>query len=357
MDIYEKLMIQKLMDWSHGKRQPPLLATFRVTNLCDMNCVFCGNDHKQSKDELTIHDYTRIFKELNNLGVKLCALVGGGEIMCKKKLTFDLFKLMKKYNMRGWAVTNGLNLNENDLKYLAKYGPDTLLFSLDAPYMQLHDELRKKNGSFNKILKNIITLNKYINNNKKIKIQMLVLNKNYREIKKMVDLCESLGIKELILNYLIIRSNMSYPKQYDLNTIQSRMLRKELNKLIDNSLYARKHTNFSEFIQILTLREKDFLYKKPRNQQLIYSYCYQPWLHFNVSEHGYINHCPELNNVFKHDNLLKKKTDEIWYGEKFNRFRRLLLKGNLLNMCHMSCAFPILINNIKIRELLGKYVV
>lgn len=356
MDKFERLMVRNIKTWSKGKKSPPILATFRLTNLCDLNCVFCGEKDKPAKDELEIKDYKRIFKELSKLGIKLCALVGGGEVLCKKELTFKVLKLIQKYNMKGWIVTNGFNLNKEDIKKIISYNTDTVLFSLDAASPELHDRLRGRKGSFQKVIENIQLFDywkKRLNKKKpELKIQMLVLNQNYKNIRQMIRLSKSLGIQELIINYLITLKTLS--QNLKLSKKQIRELEKDLKQMLSSNKKYERISNFKNFLKILFIKNKRAYFKKPARPNVMCSYCFQPWLHLNISENGYVNYCPEINNLFKLENVNEKNIKSIWYGKNFNMFRERILNGQLIIMCNKSCALPIVNDNLNVQRLIRK---
>jgi len=348
-DLIQKQIIDNIKQWSNGRKKGPVLATFRVTNICDLKCKFCtAKDEKPLKDELNIGNYKKLFYYLNKLKVKLCAIVGGGEALCKKDLTLEIIRLIKKYNMNGWLVTNGVNFDSKSIKELIRLRFDTILFSIDGADAETHDYLRGKKGCFNKAVKNMRIFNRLKNgmgsNKPQLKIQMLVTNKNYKQIKEMLYLAKSLKTDQLILNFLVNHTSECIKLQLD--KVETRRLGRKLKELLKDSKND-SFTNFHDFIEIL---DGTNLVKNKYNN-LESSYCFQPWYHLNVTENGYINFCPELHKWQK-DTIKEKNIKDIWYGKNITNFRNMILNNRLFNMCKKYCNMPILVENKKILRLI-----
>jgi len=351
-DLIEKKIFDNIKAWSHGIKRGPVLATLRVTNICDLQCRFCtSKNEKQKKGELTIKDYEKLFKSLYKLNVKVCAIVGGGEALCKKKLTTGIVKLINIYKMKGWLVTNGVNFDTKMINDLIKLKFDSILFSIDGANAKTHDYLRDKKGAFDKAIKSIQLFNKlkqeFRSNKPNLKIQMLVTIKNYHQIEDMISLARSLKTTGLLLNFLV--EHTPECKKLKLNKKEFSELKIKIKSLLKDKK-IRKFTNFEEFLQIMKLIENRSIYKY--NEPYSLGYCYQPWYHLNITETGYINMCPELYKWQK-ENIRQKNVYDIWYGKAFEEFRKKIREKIYINLCNKFCNLPIIVENLKISKLLN----
>lgn len=351
MKDFDRALIKNLKAWSKGLKKGPLLATLRVTNVCDLKCKFCtAKDEKPSKDELTIKDYKILFPCLKKRGVKLCGLVGGGELLCRKRLTIQLVRLIKKNGMTGWLVTNGVNFDAELIKKLILAKLDTVLFSIDGSNAQTHDCLRGKNGVFDKAIKNIKLFdfwkNKLKTEQPEIKLQMLVTRNNYLQIEDMIRLTQSLKANQLLLNFLV--EHTPECKNLKLQKKEFDALKKRLNGLLKNKS-IKEFTNFQNFVKIMNLTNSKKVYRK--NKKYFLGYCYQPWYHLNITEKGDINFCPEIYRWHK-ENIKEKSINQIWYGKNFEKFRMRIKEKELITFCNEYCNLPIIVENLNITKQL-----
>ncbi len=357
MDKFEKQRIKNFQNWEKGKKVPPSLVSLRLTSRCDLSCLFCDpNVRIKESDELKIKHYQKLFKELNEMKVGLCAIVGGGEALVKKDLTLEVMKLIKKYKMKGWLVTNGVNFDERMIKEIINMGFDDILFSLDGADAETHDYLRGKKGTFNKVIKNIQKFNYWKKKLKKkkplIKIQTLITNRNYHQIEEIIRLTKKHKINKFLINFMVIHKKEW--KKLELNEEEMKKFTHKLKKLLMSNKIYKKSTNFEEYLKIIKLRNKFRKKFKKEKAKITSTYCFQPWYHLNISETGFVNFCPELDNRYGESSIKEKSIKQIWYGWCYNRFRKKILNCEMLDICAKYCNLPIFIENLKIKEQIKK---
>jgi len=61
----EKVKIERLKNWSQGKKASPVRATIIITNRCDLNCLFCRGRFSPKgkafyKDGLISNEWVRV---------------------------------------------------------------------------------------------------------------------------------------------------------------------------------------------------------------------------------------------------------------------------------------------------------
>lgn len=130
-----------------------LLCNYYVTYRCNASCEFChfaDHEYFNKFPNASLEDYTRNLYELKELGVKFIDLTGG-EPLLNKNLP-DMLQLAKKLKIKTSVTTNTLLYP----KYAEKMKGlvDLLHFSLDSPYEEEHNRIRKVN-CYNSVFKSI----------------------------------------------------------------------------------------------------------------------------------------------------------------------------------------------------------
>jgi MoaA/NifB/PqqE/SkfB family radical SAM enzyme len=352
MNNFEKKITTHLKCWNAGKKRGPLLITFRVTRGCDLKCRFCAPYEESVLDgELEFCHYEKILRDAHLLGVQYCAIVGGGEALYKKKLTIQIIDMAKQLGMTCWLVTNGYNFDENTIKHLVEIGFDTILFSIDGINPETHDSLRGVPGSFKRIISNIEIFNHWKARLHKKKpflaAQTLIVKDNYSEALDVRMLVKRLEMREFIINYFV--PQIPSDKKFLLSNSERMQVDKKIRGLLKQP-FVQKATNFKNYLKIQDIIH-DKYHAKP-GTGLLSSYCFQPWYHLNVSEHGEVNSCPEWNRG-ERITVLDNSIEEIWFGTYMDNFRKEILNKNLIRFCQRHCNFSVALENIKISELVN----
>jgi radical SAM protein with 4Fe4S-binding SPASM domain len=122
-----------------------------------------------------------------------------------------------------------------------------------------------------------------------------------------------------------------------------------------NEEYILKTENMDEVMmkEMEKTIKKEYPYSKNPIKNFEFLPCYAPWIHVTILPNGNIAPCfsPWVWNtsVSIKDHSLK----ELWYGEYFNKFRKIILSRKLPENCKKCCVWEVF-NNRKIREGLQK---
>jgi len=138
----------------------PVAMTFAITYKCQCNCVHCsaGRHLNRSIPELSTKEAKRVIDESQNLGVSIIAFTGGEPLL--REDIFELIAYVDKKKAVPLLFTNGEFLTNENVDKLAKAGLYSLFVSIDSPYPQEHDTLRKREGLFEKALQGIERMKK-----------------------------------------------------------------------------------------------------------------------------------------------------------------------------------------------------
>lgn len=135
---------------------------FAISFRCNFNCNHClcaRIDESKTRRELDARDYERVVKEAMALGATTFGMEGGEPFVIK-----NWEELMKAWQPKVNHIiisTNGFLFDEDKARKCAEIGVDTINFSIDSGYPELHDLFRKKRGSFARIMEGIKLCRKY----------------------------------------------------------------------------------------------------------------------------------------------------------------------------------------------------
>lgn len=146
-----------------------------LTYSCNQNCIFCFIPKiKESRLELNTKAFKKVIDKLKDSNILALSFLGG-EPFCRE----DFEEIYAHAKKRGFLIslyTNATLLTPPKIKFLYRYPPHTIEIPLYGLKPETHDKITQKPGSFEKTLKNIITL-KEKGFNLKIKTKILRLNK------------------------------------------------------------------------------------------------------------------------------------------------------------------------------------
>jgi MoaA/NifB/PqqE/SkfB family radical SAM enzyme len=326
--------------WFRGLKQPPYELEVRVTNRCNLNCLFCGNKlYADKSSEIDDLIFKRVIREACEMGVKYFHFCGGGEPLIRKSLVNSLIAIAKNYNRYVKLITNGTLLDEKTIKNLVKINLDELTISIDGPTAKVHDYLRGTKGSFNRICQSVNRINYYKKvygkNKPKLIIALVLTNKNFDKIDTMIKFAHYKGFSEVCIQPMIIVTP-------EANLLKlSKVQQEEFKKMLPNlERLARKYKikcNIQDFYNIQIIEkssQKDELIKKENKN---FPFCFYPWFYCGVFADGTTAPCPDAPSGF-FENIQTKTLKEIWYGEKFKKFRKRIFKGQLFTWCKNCCG-------------------
>jgi MoaA/NifB/PqqE/SkfB family radical SAM enzyme len=130
-------------------RPRPFTFSHMVTSKCNCNCDFCFWKHHRDNEDLSLPEIQRIYKEARKEGY-MNSILWGGEPLLRQDFT-EITKASHDAGMYTKMATNGWFLEENH-----EFGNymDLIFVSIDAVGSK-HDELRKKQGLFDRCVNGI----------------------------------------------------------------------------------------------------------------------------------------------------------------------------------------------------------
>ena len=334
----------------------PRLITLYITNRCNLNCPMCLNANYRNKsyfsEEININLIKKILPELKIYKPLIC--ITGGEPLLNSHL-FKIISLLSTNYILTALTTNGLVLEDFTRQIIAS-GLEFITISLDHYKEKKHNLGRGSKTSYQKLingLDKLVALRSDTPTN--IKINTVIRKDNYRDLSKMYDFIENLGIDEWSIQHY----NFVTPLQR-----KSINCFKTINKFpnyFEGSLIKRNHYLTNNEVatlneQLEEVRKKSNTYKtklsiKPQIDD-IYSYyqgefpsknsfCDLPFNSINIMEGSKATLCLgyEIGN-FKEDPSINK----MWKSKRTHDFQMKILKENILPPCFRCCGLNYVFN-------------
>lgn len=152
-------------------------ASIQVTSKCNLNCGFCFR--RLNIVEVGTEKLCKTVSQLKEIGVETIILTGGEPLL--RDDIVDIFKFIKKNNMKTVLQTNGLLLKEK-LKELSPY-LDWLSLSLDGDNSEIASKMRGNKHYFQNLM-DLLEINNDIYKIK-VKVGTVVTKLNIKDIKNI----------------------------------------------------------------------------------------------------------------------------------------------------------------------------
>ncbi|MEM5829483.1 MAG: radical SAM protein [Candidatus Aenigmatarchaeota archaeon] len=350
--------IERLIEWSAGRRAAPFTLDINPTDKCNFKCKHCWQRAFEKIDfsyELSDKKLIEVVKEAIKFGVEEFEITGGGEPLMRKELTLKIMEVIKKNKKFGNITTNGSLLNLEDIKKMVKIGWDRITFSLDGADPKSNDAVRGK-GSFEQVMNSIKLLNdvkkKMKSNLPIIKFNVVVNRKNYR-VEKMIELAKKVNCSIVHFDSLTIHSKMGeklkltkrQQAEFEKHAKIAKQLAEKFKIWTDVNLLTSKFLEKSNEMEDLLEKESD-------SKDFFSLVCYEPWWHLVIKTNGTAQPCCLYDE--KEESVKNKSLREIWFGEFFEKIRKSIKQKHFSKYCSICNAGQVF-ENRRIREELGKW--
>ncbi len=348
---------RRIYNWIKNEREGPIKFDMFITSKCNLNCRFCGYPLKNKSEydkELKKEKILKIVKEAANLNAKIFGILGG-EPFCRKDITLEVMEFAKKSGVSGSLVTNGTLLNEADIKRIVEMQWDLVRFSIDGANARTHDYLRNSKDCFIKVIN---TIRKFQSIKKELKtnyptleINTVLCSKNIRQLPKIINLANKLGVKRIYLLPIIDLTKEAK---------RLRIAKVKNSKILKVTKEARYLADKYEIDINLSEIERDDILKKSNEMDTVklksensknYTPCFLPWYSLCVDALGKVTPCAVLSeeeDAFCGD-VNKETLKEIWFGEKFRNFRKNMANQKMARACS-KCCMPLHDENNEIKK-------
>lgn len=289
---------------------------------CNLNCIMCDYKARQRRvEDMTFDFFKKAIDQLPNL--QKIHLHGIGEPLLNKDLV-KMIAYAKRKEIFVCFNSNFTLMNEKNSKDLIETGLDELRISLDTPDKKTYKEIRGKD-KFDTVIKNIQTFVSIKNKLRKItphlKICIVILRKNIKQIPKMIDLAIKLQIKDIIAQNVQDWSKEEFRKEKT----------KKLSTCMRNE---RIFEGVSEKSQKYGIKFRFPTKKKEFTCTWHKGSCW-------ITTEGYVTPCCNIPDprILNFGNLKDKSFKEIWDNKQYSEFRNNLRNGNIPLICKDCIIF------------------
>jgi len=320
--------VNRILQWSKGKKQGPLSIHLDISNRCNLKCRFCW---QRSHERIGLVDYSNelseekllsIVKEASELGVQDWLISGGGEPLLRTDTAVKIMKEIKRDHMLGDIITNGTFFRDQDLKELVMIGWDRIRVSINAPSREMHDFLVDKEGAFDKAITSLRVIKELKKKNKtkvpEIGFNTVINSVNYKGFPKIVKLLAKL--KGTVFNVQTIILYDEQEKKWTLDKKQRQEFNKIIRKVLKICERHRIHTNIQEYLSENVAEKSNELGVMDKlmgteYEGFIGSHCFEPWYLVTMRANGIVGSCRLFGDegVSIHDKSLK----EVWFGSYY----------------------------------------
>ncbi|MCG2712667.1 MAG: radical SAM protein [Candidatus Omnitrophica bacterium] len=313
-----------------------------ITQECNLKCRICSAKYMMRDNaRLSMPEIEKFIKKIADFNPSI--FIGGGEPFMRGDI-FDIFKVIKKNNLRFGVVTNGVLIEEDKINTLLTVQPQVMIFSVYGP-RKLHEDVVGQKGAFNRLSENI----KYLNakrKNMRLILNCVIGEENYQYLEEMVVLGRKMGVDFVRFEHLIFLSNKEYDNHMEVSSeifprhmcelatyikeIDSAEIGRTLEKTIP--YLRKKYKKFVLFKPYLNSRELSLWYK---SDFFLKRRCFFTQHSLFIKPNGDIVPCQFFNN-FVLGNILKDDLIRVWRSPERRSFSRLLNK-RLLPGCMRCC--------------------
>lgn len=346
----------------------PVKLDLHVIYGCNLRCKMCGQwgdtgtyfnyDTAKLKRELKLEVIEGVVQELVPHGLRYVDLEGGETFLYPQII--ELLRMLKRHRLFVKPVTNGTLLK----KYageLIDTGIDAIHISVDGD-KEAHNFVRQAEWAFDKTLEGLeaIIVERQRRNRHTPLIHVSFTMTRHNKSSSALKLCEELAGKGL-LDVLTIKSNPIWvptAKGEAYNKIVAEYF--GTNGLTSWTGFVEDYRDFEEEAKeiaqtIRRLKTKDYdffvhhlpsipLTEVPKlytdyNWNLGRTHCPVPYLEPTIDVDGHVYAC----NLFMDEplsmgNVNEQPFLEIWFGDRYQTFRRMLSEqGGLLPICNRCC--------------------
>lgn len=337
--------LRRLGKWVQDEKAEPHRLEIHPTNRCNLKCKMCGTRaawreeeagmkeliRKNTKKELSEERFLKLIDEASDLGVERILLTGGGEPFVRKNLVLRMMEHIKDEAMFGNINTNGVLLNEEEIRRIVKMRWDLVIFSIDSPKAEVHDRLRGDKGTFQKAIENLTLFKKIKRNLGKCKPEIafntVITEENYRELPELVELAESVDCNDITLIPLISPNKYPELKVEDEESLVRKL--EEMERVADEK---NMHNNVDEVLQRHKekMKEGENNNNGKRNEKHNIK-CFEPFLNLVVRMDGQVTPCCMIDD--RKENIKNKSLDEVWNGGYYQNLRRKFRQGEIPEGC------------------------
>ncbi|URA10961.1 radical SAM/SPASM domain-containing protein [Thermospira aquatica] len=321
------------------------LITFRITPLCNLRCIMCGQRGLTGtfKDDVALKEKDNIvplevYKKLTDQVAKKTKVfyIWGGEPMLYPNF-MELAAYMARTIPLFTVNTNGTLLAPH-AKEIVRDKWSGFFISLDG-FEETNDAIRGK-GSYKRVIESIQAINEEKKRQKAtlphVGIVTTISNMNYKYLDKLVEATKDMGLAWHIVN-LGTYTNTAIGQEHErymeeklgITPYYWRGFANGCNEGIDgeefSQILARAHSIKTDhpLITVPVIRPKKIGEYYANLDHLVRDKCTAPWFSVNINYNGDVHFCADYPDYIL-GNIMQEDILDIYNNERARTFRKAL---------------------------------
>ena len=292
----------------------PVIAMVEPTRRCNLACPMCpvGSDRTYRPQDMPLERFRKVIDELAPFLIHL-TLHNYGESFLHRDI-YHMIEYAKREGIPDVNVsTNGHFL---DPSRLVDSGLDEIMISLDGVTQETYAKYRR-GGKLEKVIENIRGLDeekkKRQTEKPLIELQFIIMKHNQDQMDRFRKLAAELGAERI--RFKTFNLQMSGPEACEMG----------VEFLPTHAEYTRYEDTRGQVLK----------------RHLEENRCKWPWERVVINSDGHVVPCcNDFNSFYSMGNVFEQSFHEIWFGTKYNRFRKSILKRwRKIPLC-ASCPVP-----------------
>jgi radical SAM protein with 4Fe4S-binding SPASM domain len=182
------------------REEKPVLISWNVTFRCPLKCPHCYIDagERDTRDELTTAEARAVIDQIADMKVPVLILSGGEPLM--RSDIFELAAYATEQGIRVSLGTSGILIDDAVAAGMKHAGIRKAAISLDSADPAVHDAFRGIPGAWDRTVAGIRAC---LAQGIEVQVNITVMKENYREIDRIVSFCETIGVHDFQLFFLV----------------------------------------------------------------------------------------------------------------------------------------------------------
>lgn len=316
----------------------PINCQLELTTSCNHNCSHCYNfwrkDLERRDSSLGKAAVSEIVKKLADAKV-FDIIITGGEPLMKYDVLTHCIREARDAELGISLNSNLVPLTRVRARELHSLGIKQVLISLMGPSAEVHDEIARSKGSFERVVRNIQMAQE---EGIQIVVNMVISKANLLYIKSTAKLVSSIGVKKFAATKAGCPGNCLDFSQFSLSKGEFQQYLQDLQEIGEELNLA---TDALEGYPLCGIGDLDRYYS------FIGRKCYAGVTTMTVASNGEVRPCSHLD--VSYGNLLKEDLAEIWARMGVWRdgiYLPIICKGcKLLPACGGGCRMEAKMRN------------
>jgi len=300
----------------------PFWIMVEPTTLCNLRCKFCPRNVPSLKfGSMTFKQFKKIIDTFPN--ATHFRIQGLGEPFLNKDI-FKMIRYAKEKKIIVEIYSNATLVQGKLAKKILNSDIDELMFSVDGATKKTYESLRI-GANFEKTMKNIedfTKLKKLSRSKMKVKLAVVLMKENYKELANLVDLAYHLGVDGIGVQLVQYKFDIGISNKKQAEAFEK--YQNDLKKRIDVAFNYAKELGLE--ITVPTFEYNDKI-------------CEWAWSGIYITWNGNILPCCSIFDRVM-GNIFTDNFDDVWNNENYKKFRRNISgKGESIPKECVGCTF------------------